>query len=307
LEIILYFPGIFMGWALGANDAANVFGTAVANSMVRFRTAAILSSIFITVGAILEGYRGIETISSISSQSLVSASISMLAAAISVTLMTRLGIPVSTSQAVVGSIIGIGLLRNDVNWGVLLKVFICWIATPIAAIGVGFLAYRVGSHFFRKIRSIQKQDMVLKVGAILFGIYGSYALGANNVANVSGVFGDILGPRMAALVGGLSISLGVASYSKRVMMTVGKKIIELDNFSAVVAVFSESLVVWLFALVGVPVSTSQAIVGGVVGAGMARGTAMVNKREVSRIIFGWLGTPAISCLVALPLYLILVR
>ena len=40
--------GLFLGWSLGANDAANVFGSAVGSKMVRFKTAAIISSIFIT-------------------------------------------------------------------------------------------------------------------------------------------------------------------------------------------------------------------------------------------------------------------
>jgi len=44
--------GLFMGWSLGANDAANIFGTAVGTKMVRFTTAAIISSVFILLGAL---------------------------------------------------------------------------------------------------------------------------------------------------------------------------------------------------------------------------------------------------------------
>ena len=45
--IILLLGGLFLGWSLGANDAANVFGTAVGTRMVRFKTAAIVCSVLL--------------------------------------------------------------------------------------------------------------------------------------------------------------------------------------------------------------------------------------------------------------------
>ena len=53
--------GIFLGWSLGANDASNVFGSAVTSKMVRFRTAALLCAGFVLLGAWLEGAAGIKT------------------------------------------------------------------------------------------------------------------------------------------------------------------------------------------------------------------------------------------------------
>jgi PiT family inorganic phosphate transporter len=49
---------LYLGWSLGANDAANIFGTAVSSKMVKFITAAILSSIFVILGSILQGRPG---------------------------------------------------------------------------------------------------------------------------------------------------------------------------------------------------------------------------------------------------------
>ncbi len=47
--------GIFLGWSLGANDAANVFGTAVGSKMIRFKTAALLCGVFVILGAVISG------------------------------------------------------------------------------------------------------------------------------------------------------------------------------------------------------------------------------------------------------------
>ena len=53
---------LFLGWALGANDAANVFGTAVGSRMVRFSTAAIICSVFVLLGAVMSGAGASETL-----------------------------------------------------------------------------------------------------------------------------------------------------------------------------------------------------------------------------------------------------
>ena len=54
--------GVFLGWALGSNDAANVFGTAVASRIVRYSTAIVLAAVFVLIGAATEGRRGLETL-----------------------------------------------------------------------------------------------------------------------------------------------------------------------------------------------------------------------------------------------------
>ena len=53
--LIFLSSGLFLGWALGSNDAANVFGTAVGTRMVRWSTAAIICSIFVVLGAVISG------------------------------------------------------------------------------------------------------------------------------------------------------------------------------------------------------------------------------------------------------------
>jgi len=272
---------------------------------VKYRLAVVLSAIFILIGALLEGSRGLETISSVSSQTLLTASVSTIGAAISMTLMTYLGIPSSSSQAMMGAILGIGILNSTVDWSVLTKVVICWITTPIGAAIGSFFLYKIFAVMFRRIRTVQAQDLSLKIGALIIGAYGSYALGANNVANVTGPFAGIISLEVAALVGGLSIALGVLTFSKRVMYTVGKQITSLDHFSAVIATFSQAITVWIYALIGVPVSTSQAIVGAVIGAGLARGSRDINYKILRNIALGWLQTPLIAGLVSLGLYVLI--
>jgi len=113
------------------------------------------------------------------------------------------------------------------------------------------------------------------------------------------------------LVGGLAIAIGVFTYSKRVMMTVGSELMTLTPLAAWVAVMSHSIVLFLFAserleqllanmslptIPLVPVSSSQAVVGAVIGIGMLQGGREIQWPRIYGIVRGWVITPVISCL-----------
>ena len=300
--------GIYLGWSLGANDAANVFGTAVTSRMVSFLAASALCATFVALGAVLEGQAGIATIGSLARQSLESATVTSVGAAIAITLMTLLRVPSSTSQAVVGAIIGVGLISGSaLHLRGLVKVVLCWIGTPVGALLAAVVLYRtLGSLLNRARPNIYVHDELMRVGLLLSGAYGAYALGANNVANVTGVYvsAGLLTPFWGVLVGGLSISLGVITYSKPVMMTVGKAIVRLDAFSALVVVLAEAVVVHVYAWVGVPVSTSQAVVGAVIGVGLIKQASAIEAGVIYRIVGGWLVTPIIAGLSAAALHFV---
>jgi PiT family inorganic phosphate transporter len=300
--------GIYLGWSLGANDAANVFGTAVTSRMVSFFTASVLCAGFVALGSVLEGQAGITTIGSLAEQSLYTATVTSVGAAVSITAMTLLRIPSSTSQAVVGSIIGVGLISGSaLHLSGLIKVAACWVGTPIGGLIAAMILYRgLGSALNRLRPNIYAYDELMRIGLVLAGAYGAYALGANNVANVTGVYvrAGLLTPFWGMVIGGLSIALGVITYSKPVMMTVGKSIVRLDAFSALVVVLAEAVVVHIYAWVGVPVSTSQAVVGAVIGVGLIKQASAIKSSVVYRIAGGWLVTPVIAGLVAAAIYFV---
>ena len=297
--------GIFLGWSLGANDASNAFGSAVSSRMVKFWTAAILASIFVILGALLEGRAGIETLQGLTEMTLKMAVVSSVAAAVTVTIMTVLGLPVSTSQAVVGAIFGIGLVNKQLNIAGLGKVVACWFGTPVGGLLIAIVLYRLLAVFYNRSKiDLFDSDILLRLSLIVAGSYAAYALGANNVANVTAVFvaAGQLTVFTAALLGGLSIALGILTFSRRVMETVGTKLVLLDPFSALVVVLAEGLTVHFYTLVGVPVSTSQAVVGAILGVGIVKGVNTVSRRTLTNISIGWFLTPAVACFIALTLY-----
>lgn len=294
--------GVFMGWALGANDAANVFGTAVSSKMLKFRTAAILAAIFVILGAVFSGRAGIETIQNLTNFDLHQAVISSVAAAITVTIMTAFSLPISTSQSVVGSIIGISIINRQVNFDGMGKVVACWFGTPVGCAIIAIILYKLLSVIYNRFKpNMFESDSIIRAGMIVAGSFGAYALGANNVANVTAVFvgSGTLSVFNAALIGGLSIAFGIITNGRHLMESIGKKLVKLDPFSALIVLLAVGITVHIYSIIGVPVSSSQAIIGGVLGVGIIRGVNTIKTKMLFNILIGWFLTPFVACLFAL--------
>ncbi len=324
-SIIFLSSGLFMGWSLGANDAANIFGTAVGTRMVRFATAAVICCIFITLGAVVSGIGASHGLGALGAvDALPGSFVVSFSAASTVLWMTRAGLPVSTTQAVVGAIVGWNLFSgNPTDPAVLTRIVGTWIYGPILAAGFSICIYfLVKAIVERSSIHMIKLDRYTRAGLILAGIFGAYSLGANNIANVMGVFvpaspfGDIemmgmmiSGTRQLFLIGGLAISVGVITYSKRVMMTVGSNLFKLSPITAFVVIISTAMVLFLFAsqeladlMIArglpsfplIPVSQSQACVGAIIGISIAKGGRNINFRLLGKIAAGWVATPVMA-------------
>jgi len=293
--------GVLVGWGLGSNDSANIFGTGVAANAIRYRTATVLIAVFVVVGALVEGHKAMDTVGEMSRLSHTAAFIAALAAGLTVSIFSYLALPVSTSQAIIGAVLGIGLISGIPDFTLLYKVVICWILTPVAAIIFSFILYPLLARILQKVfMGLKLRNAFLRWGLVFAGCYGAYSLGANNVANVTGVYvgSGLLSPFEAALLGSLGIAFGVLTYSRKVMNTVGKKIIPLDEFSAFISTLSAAITLHLFTQVGVPVSTSQAVVGGVTGVGLVKGLRTVRKRTLIQVAAGWVFTPLLCGVIA---------
>ena len=333
--IILLFlsSGLFLGWALGANDAANVFGTAVGTRMVSWRNAAIICSIFVILGAVISGAGTSQTLGKLGAiTALPGAFMTALSAGFSVFVMTKSGLPVSTSQAIVGAIIGWNFFSNQAtDTSTLAKILSTWIICPLLAAVIAIVILKVSKYFGRKMKlSLIRLDAYKRIALIFAGALGAYSLGANNIANVIGVFIPVQplaelkigsfsfsSTQQLFLLGGLAIALGVCTYSKKVMLTVGSDLGQLSSTSALVAVISHSIVLFLFASQGleallssyglptiplVPVSSSQAVVGAIFGISILQGITAVKWNVLGKIIAGWIVTPifaGIVCFVGL--------
>ena len=312
-SLLAHLGGLLLGWGVGSNDSANMFGTAVGARMVRLRTAVAIIAVCVILGAALQGRAGIDTVRQLvpADQRLILA-ICTLAAAVTMIAMCLLGMPVSSSQLMIGAVIGLGATRGSVDWYLFGKVLVCWLLNPLGALLVAAGFYVSLHRLLRWWRpSVFVLDPLLRLGLIIGGAYGAYALGANGVGVVCAAFvGDapgLLSPGWGAFVGGVSIAVGALTYSEPVMLTVGRGVVPLDAFAAFIVVLSLAVTVHLFAVLGVPVSTTQTVVGALLGIGVVKGLHIVNLRTLTRVVIWWVASPVIAAAVAVAVYFALAR
>jgi PiT family inorganic phosphate transporter len=319
--------GLFLGWSLGANHHGNIFGAAVQTKMIKFKYAALITSIFVILGSVIEGSGGSATLNRLGSVNAAAGAFSVaLATAISIALMTKIKLPVSTSQAIVGAIIGWNLFAGMLtDYNSLLSIVSSWIIAPIIAAMIAFLLFQVFRSYLNHTHvHFLRLDFYNRWALIVFGAFAAYSLGANNIANVVGIFVSaspfkeiflfntihITGIEQLYFWGALSIAVGVYTYSRKVMSTVGTDLYKLSPISGLIVVIASAVVLYLFGSRGlqqllinlhlptiplVPISSSQAVIGAVIGVGLAQGGRNIHYNIMGKISLGWISAPALAC------------
>lgn len=338
---LLLAAGVFMGWSLGTNDAANAFGTAVATRVVKYRTAIIIIAVLVIIGSFIGGHNYIDKIADLSESNRVIASqaeveeaieegevgklrvkaalkafIIFACAGLTVFIMSYLKFPVSANQSITGAIIGWGLFHADysdpevlaVNLPQLGKFVSTWLLNPLGAAIISFILVFIVDRFFEKwITTLHSYDIIIKIGYLAAGAFASYSIGQNSSANVTALYFDpyfektgvaanlLTDARITALVGGVAIALGVLTFSKRVMMTVGGRIADISQVEGFVVIIAMSLTIIIMGeWMGIPVSTSQAVVGAVMGAGLVKGVRNVHFGVFKNIAIAWVSSPTVA-------------
>lgn len=138
---------------------------------------------------------------------------------------------------------------------------------------------------------------------ILSACLVAFAHGANDVANAIGPVAAVIGvlktqtiagpsavPSWLLALGGGGIVLGLATWGWRVIETVGQKITELTPTRGFAAEFGAAATILLASKLGLPISTTHALIGGVLGVGMARGMKALNLQTLKEIVVSWIVT-----------------
>ncbi len=305
--IILFTAGAYVGWNIGANDAANCIGTSVGSGLLSYRKGILLVAVFVVVGALLQGQNVMKTIGKgIVAAELPPAAVfaALLSAGLFVTLATWFRLPVSTSQAIVGGVAGVGFSTGlEVNVAKLATIAQVWVVCPFLTGLLAFIFYKLLSIPIRKIQRPELWDRVVNVLLVGSAGYVAFSLGANDVGNSVGPIANLgVHTSWLSLFGGVALATGALTFGRRVTETVGSGITPLDPLSASAAQLAAALGVHFFSVLGIPVSTSQSVVGAVVGVGFVHGVKAIERRRVFEILGGWVATPTVAGLFSFGLY-----
>lgn len=142
--------GLYMAWGIGANDVANAMATSVGSRAITIKQAIIIAAIFEFLGAFLAGGEVTATIRKgiLDAEAIGDANIllygmlsALLAAAVWLTLASRVGWPVSTTHSIVGAIVGFALVAigfEAIYWSKISQIAASWIVSPLLSGFVGF-------------------------------------------------------------------------------------------------------------------------------------------------------------------------
>ncbi len=306
--IAAFIVAIFMGLNIGGNNAAASMGAAY-GAKARTKTQAVmLIAVFSLLGAVLNGGEVIKTLGDgiIPSHMILidGAIIAVGAAGIATFLANMLRVPISTSQAAVGAIVGIGLFYSPymINLFLLLEIMAWWVFSPVLA---WLLAYLVGKYAYAWVlvwladhadseASIRK---LLNILLTISGCYVAYSAGANNAANAVGAFvgAGLFSSFYGSILGGLAIGLGAFLMGGRVLDTVGKEITQLCVIRATFVEFISASIVHVASLLGIPVSLGEIVTAGVIGIGCANSGMHIMKGDtVKKIAMAWLISPLLA-------------
>jgi len=296
---------------IGANNSAAEMGPAYGAGIRSRREAVGIIAVFCVLGAILAGHRVTHTISKglVGGDALAAggaALVVVLAAMTLIALANLARIPIATSHAVVGSVVGMGLYRGAVNYPLLGAVVAWWLATPLASFVISYLVGRLAyPRLYRGLAALGREHIVarfLAAAVTVSSAWIAFSAGSNSLAKAMGpaVGAGVFAPAVGALVGGLGMALGALAFGGRMIKTVGKEITAICPLCAVLVQTISATIVFSASRFGMPVSLAEIVTCSVVGFGAAangiRDTAA--NHHVRRIALLWPAAPVVAAGIA---------
>lgn len=318
LLIIGVIISFYMAFNIAANDIGNSIGTAVGSGSLKMRRALIIGAFFMFLGAMYMGGNVIRTIGSgIIRTDVLTAEgsfIIILAAAIWISFTLLKKIPISGSDAIVSAVFGYGLAAAgpaNINFDLMGFIVLSWILSPVIGLAAGFgLYYILRKTLILEIRTVGLKDRLEKIFSYLQIGSSSFAalnVGAIDIAAATGViyysFGAGIGLDIK-FIGAIGMVLGVLLAGKRITRTIGKRITELVPTRGFSAQISMAVVVYIFAILGMPISPTQTLVGSVIGVGIAQGLDTIEIDVVEHIATTWIITIPACIALSASIYLV---
>jgi PiT family inorganic phosphate transporter len=312
-----------VAFSIGGNDEA--MAPAVGARVFTVRVAVAIGGLITIAGAVTLGSNvsekigsdmvsGMEMSTDMIFAVLISMAIWLLIASISK------GLPISTTQCIVGSVLGVAISAplmgysdwgiDVVNWYVVLEVFIGWILSPLIgfffAAGIFAVVRRI-QRGAKGFTSFEKQERLASYLLAAFLILTSLSRGGNDVANAIAplvVLPDFLGTYnlrffivplylIPLLVGGIGMALGLIVVGRKVIKTLATEVVTLSPSSALSASISVSIIMFIGTLMGLPLSGTHVLVAALIAVGWVSETP-VQMKQVKEIILSWIVTVPIA-------------
>jgi inorganic phosphate transporter, PiT family len=319
LLVLTIAVALFFDFTNGFHDTANAIGTAIGTRALSPRLAVGLSALLNLVGAIVttqllhaEVANTVGSLVAPAGGVAMSMLVAVLFGAITWNLFTwRAGLPSSSSHALIGALIGMGLAVygvEAVQWEEVYPVFIALITSPIAGLILAYVVTVVLLNLLRRARPSRANNTFRRLQIFSSG-FVAFSHGANDAQKTmaimtlalfsSGYLAEFAVPTWVALAAALAIGLGTWAGGWRIIRTMGTRIVRMQPVDGFAAQTVAAAVIQLATAWGLPVSTTQVVSGAVMGAGATHRFSAVRWGVARRIVWAWVFTiPASAALAA---------
>lgn len=327
MMLLLLILGFIVAFAIGSNDEA--MSPAVGARILTVNTAVVLGALATSIGAALIGGVVSETVGSdlVGGRDMTPGMVLAILAAMSIWLFVvsaSKGLPISTTQCVVGSVLGVvifGPLAGETDWGpeaidwlVIGRIAAGWVLSPVIGFLISSLVVMAMRRTQKKARglvSYEKQERLAARGLLVFLLLTCFSRGGNDVANaIAPLFAlaDFRGSFMLGtllldawviplIVGAVGMAFGLVLVGRRVVRTLATGIVTLSPSTALAASVSVSLVLFVGTILGLPLSGTHVLVASLIAVGWVERTS-ARTQQVRDIIISWLITVPLSALLA---------
>jgi|SRR6185369_12849957 len=313
----LIFVALAFDFLNGMNDAANSIATIVSTRVLRPQYAVLWAAFFNFVAFLFFGLHVAETVGrGIVEADVVNARVifGALGGAICWQVVTqRLGIPSSSSHALIGGLVGAGIAKagfNAVVWGGVIKTAVAIVLSPgIGCVLALFLMLLVSWLFVRFTPG--GVDHVFRRAQFVSASLYALGHGGNDAQKTMGIIAVLLYsqgymsggfhvPFWVVIACQIAMAAGTLAGGWRIVKTMGSKITRLNPMQGFCAETGGSITLFTATWLGVPVSTTHTITGAIIGVGAAKKVRAVRWVVAREIVTAWIITiPAAGILAAI--------
>ncbi len=293
LALLYIFLAAIVSFIIAANNSSGSVSTLYGARIISYRNAALMAGFFVMLGTVLEGWKmsgaidgGLLTVSLTLEMSMLV----LLSLIVLMFIFTLLAMPMSASQVMVGSILGVAsAFLLQINTEFTFFVVASWGINFLASLLLALIIYMLMARLTRHMH-VFSLSKFYTVSLIISSAFMAYTLGANTI----GLIASLNLSWISVATTGVSAMLGTIILGRRTAITVGNKITNLDPPRAFAAQIAGAIIVELFTQLHFPVSITQAIIGGVIGTGLVKGYHELNRKTVKSLMISWSIAPLVG-------------
>ncbi|MEO5948466.1 MAG: inorganic phosphate transporter [Chitinophagaceae bacterium] len=318
--IILIVFALSFDFLNGFHDSANIVATIISSRSMSVRNALTMAALADFAGPFIFGVAVAKTIGSgiaipefITIEVLVAA---LVSACIWNLVTWYLGIPSSSSHALIGGLVGAVLIGGGIHALLskgLIKIFIALLFSPLVGLFFGWLTMKLAYRLLKK--ATPKANYFFKLGQIPTAIALALSHGANDAQKTMGVItlglvitgyqAHFAVPLWVILMSAGAISLGTFSGGWRLIKTLGSKFYRIRPIHSFTSQFASAIVIITASLFGGPVSTTQVVSMSIMGAGAGERVSKVRWLVLKEIFLSWILTIPITAILSILIYLLI--